>query len=246
LDENILPQRALVIVAHPDDVEYYCGGTLAGWICNGCEVTYLVTSSGEKGSHDLSIDAKALSSLREEEQRDSAMALGVKGVVFLRLPDSELSFVNPDSLRGEFVRYIRSTRADVVLTHDPLTRLTRQHPDHRFVGQLAIDAAFPLSAVPQCYKEQIVDEGLMPHQPAYVLLFGTDQPNYWVDIGPTLEAKIDALSKHRSQVSAFDGGISDRLRWKAQMIGQRARLRAAEEFLIVRVGPTLPTSNSES
>lgn len=239
--DELNPKRALVIVAHPDDVEYFCGGTLAKWILNGCKVTYVITSSGDKGSDDPKEDNNKLRIIRENEQVASAKIIGVEDVVFLGYMDSELSFADPKKLRGEFVRQIRRTQAEVVLTHDPLVRLVKQHPDHRFVGQITMDACFPISSVGQCYKEQILVDGLTICQPDYLLLFGTDLANYWENIEETLEIKIKSLQEHTSQQNAFHGGIENRLRWKAKSIGQSKGINAAEEFLLVRTGPTLPS-----
>lgn len=239
---ELSPSHALAIVAHPDDVEYFCGGTLAKWIKKGCKVSYVVTSSGDKGSHNLQDDLEQLVKVRENEQTASARILGVEDVFFLRYADAELSFVDLNKLRGEFVRHIRRTQAEVVLTHDPQVRLTKQHPDHRLVGQLTMDSCFPISSIVQCYKEQIIAEGLKTCQPEYLLLFGTDQANYWTDITETLEQKIKSLQAHNSQQEAFHGGMENRLRWRAKNIGEAHGLQAAEEFLCVRTGPTLPNS----
>lgn len=239
--EEINPKRAIAIVAHPDDIEYYCGGTIAKWIRQGCKVSYLIASSGDKGSNNLNEDLAKLIKTREAEQLASARVLGVDDIIFLRYPDAELSFVSPDSLRSEFVRHIRRTQAEVVLTHDPLVRTARQHPDHRVVGELARDASFPISAITNCYQEQITHDGLSVCQPNYILFFGTDAANYFVDIEGTLELKILALQAHGSQQSAFAGGIEDRLRWKASTIGALYGLSAAEEFLLMQTGPQLPT-----
>jgi LmbE family N-acetylglucosaminyl deacetylase len=237
---DLTPSRVLVIVAHPDDVEYFCGGLIAGWIEAGATVAFVVVTSGDKGSDNATADITRLVETREQEQRASARVLGVEDVTFLRHPDSELSFVDYNQLRGELVRHIRRTQAEVVVTHDPFVRRVKQHFDHRVVGQLALDAAYPIASVAQCYSEQIIEEGLSPWQPSDILLFGTDQPNYAIDITATLDRKIAALQEHRSQEYIFTGGIIDRLRWKAKMIGQAHGLSAAEEFMRVRLGPSLP------
>lgn len=237
---NLSPKRAVAIVAHPDDIEYFCGGTLAKWIKNKCVVSYIVVSSGDKGSNDPHTDIEMLTKTREGEQSLSAEILGVNNVTFLRYPDGELSFVNHQTLRGEFVRHIRRTQAEVVLTHDPLVRLSKQHPDHRLVGQLTMDACFPISSVAQCNREQIIKEGLDVCQPDYLLMFGTDIPNHWENIEDTIDLKVRSLKAHVSQQAAFHGGIEERLRWKARKIGQVRGMSAAEEFLLVRTGPTLP------
>ena len=234
------PKRALLIVAHPDDAEYFCGGLVAKWSEHGTVISYLVTSSGDKGSNDLHADIEQLVATREAEQRASAELLGVSDVTFLRYPDSELSFVDQKQLRGEYVRHIRRTQAEVVVTHDPFVRTIRQHADHRAVGRLTLDAAYPISTVAQCYREQILHEGLSPWQASTVLLFGTDQPNYGIDISTRLALKVEAIQTHGSQMSAF-GGVESRVPRKAQIIGERYGFEAAEEFLRIQLGPTLPT-----
>lgn len=241
---ELKPQRALVIVAHPDDIEYFCGGTLAQWVQQGTTVTYLITTAGDKGTHDVSADIEHLMTTRKQEQHRSAKIVGVNDVIFLHYPDSELSFVNHQHLRQEYVRHIRRTKPQVIVTHDPMVRLVKQHPDHRVVGQVAMDAAYPISVVAQCYPEQIL-HGLSPWQAEEILLFGTDQANYAVDISATLDLKIAALLEHTSQQAAFAGGIEERIRWKAKLIGRTHGLNAAEEFLRVRLAPTLPTEGDQ-
>lgn len=237
--EILQPRRALAVVAHPDDVEYYCGGALAGWAAAGCEIALLVVTSGDKGGEDVTVSAELLQEQREGEQEASAAVLGITAVHFLRYPDSELRFVDGRSLTETIVRYIRQTAPDVILTHDPLVRYHRQHPDHRVVGQLATDAAFPLAGVARCFPAHL-EQGLSPHQPTTLLQFGTDNPNYFVDISAVLDAKIEALRQHQSQTAAFAGGVARRLRWKAETIGAKCGLDGAEEFVRVRVGPTPP------
>ncbi|HRV93969.1 MAG TPA: PIG-L family deacetylase [Anaerolineae bacterium] len=243
LIDTLTPQRALAIVAHPDDIEYYCGGTISRWVQNGATVSFVVTTSGDKGSQDINADIDDLIRVREQEQRDSGRTLGVEDITFLRYPDSELSFVDHKALRGEFVRHIRRTRPEVILTHDPFVRFKRQHADHRIVGQLALDAAFPISTIAQCYRDQIVAEGLSPWQPGDALLFGTDQPTYISDIAATIEVKVKALLAHQSQQSAFAGGMGERLHWRARTIAEPHGLVAAEEFLHVQLGVSLPESS---
>ena len=236
LMERPLPKCALAVVAHPDDVEYFCCGTLIKWLKQGCRVAYVIVSSGEKHCHDLAIDIKEIIATREREQLASAEAIGVEDVTFLRYPDSDLAFADHAVLRAELVRQIRRTRPEVVLTHDPMARLIRQHVDHRVVGQLVVDASFPLSGFTQCYKDQIIYEGLKPWQPQFLFLFGTDAANHFEDVGKELLAKIDALEKHKSQKNFFDGGIANRLRWKARTTGEKYGLAAAEEFLVNQIG----------
>lgn len=242
---DLVPARALVIVAHPDDIEYFCGGTIAAWTQTGARVAFVLVTSGDKGSNDTAADIAQLIETREWEQRESARVLGVEDVTFLRYPDSELRFVDHNQLRAELVRHIRRTRAEVVVTHDPFVREVKQHFDHRVVGELALDAAYPIASVAQCYPEQILAEGFSPWQPGDILFFGTDQPNTVVNIASTLDRKIAALQEHRSQEYVFTGGIVERLRWKARTIGQAHGLSAAEEFMRVNLAASLPELMAE-
>ncbi len=243
--KELIPSSAIAIVAHPDDLEYFCGGTIAKWTSFGCDVSLVVSSSGEKGAKDICYDYQEIIKQREDEQVSGASKLGVKNIVFLHYPDSELGFVDQYKLRGEYVRQIRKTRPEVVLTHDPFVKYLRQHPDHRTVGNLVLDASFPISTVINCYSEQIVDEGLETWQPQYVLLFGTDSANYWVDIELSLENKIMALEQHQSQRESFAGGVRERIVWKASKIGEKHSLKAAEEYILLRSGSALPGESQE-
>jgi LmbE family N-acetylglucosaminyl deacetylase len=168
--------------------------------------------------------------VREAEQEASARLLGVSGVSFLRLTDGEV-FDTLD-LRGKIVAEIRRFRPDLIVTHDPLTRLYRQHPDHRATGFAALHAAFPATRLATFYPEQAA-AGLEPHSVGRALLFGTDRPDTYVDFAPVFERKIEALTRHVSQVSAFPGGLHERLRRRAAEAGAPAGLDLAEAFLFV-------------
>ncbi|MBE3141793.1 MAG: PIG-L family deacetylase [Thermoplasmata archaeon] len=235
---ELKPRCALIIVAHPDDVEYYCGGTVAKWVSNGCQVSLVVASSGDKGTHDLEANKSEIIFTRESEQRASAFVLGISDVQFLRHPDAELKQV--PGLFEQIVFHIRRVKPEVILTHDPMVRLTRQHPDHRAVGQLVIDASFPISVMENCFPSQITQQGVEPWQPDWLLMFGSDIPNYYTDISNTINVKINALKAHSSQESAFPGGMEERLQWRASSIGKKYNIQFAEEFLQVRVGSTYP------
>jgi LmbE family N-acetylglucosaminyl deacetylase len=174
-------QRVLVIGAHPDDPEFFCAGTIARWIAAGTIVHYVVVTSGDKGIPEDWTDPRPFVTVREKEQLAAAEELGVQGVTFLRLPDGEV-FDTLD-LRAQLTAEIRRFRPDIVLTHDPLTRLYRQHPDHRPVGAAALAAAFPASRVATFFPEQR-EARLEPHTVRVALLFGTDRPDTFIDIAP--------------------------------------------------------------
>ena len=184
-------KRALCIVAHPDDIEFYCGGTVLKLTKRGVLVDFVLTTSGDKGTRDPNLPGDELGRRREQEQEAAAYVLGVKRVAFLRHPDAELTD-NLD-LRREFVREIRATRPDVLLTFDPFGGY-KYHPDHRIVGRVALDAAWPCARDPLTFPE----EGA-PHETAEAWCFAGERPNLEVDVGDVIEEKIEARLAHTSQ-----------------------------------------------
>ena len=149
------PRKALVIVAHPDDAEFLCGGTVAKWCAEGWEVNYLLTTSGDMGSRDPGMTRTKLARIREKEQLAAATVLGVKEVVFLQYPDG---FVEDTAeMRGQIARQIKRLKPDVVVTWNPF-RTAFTHRDHRLTGQSALDALFPLARNPLGFPEHL-DEG---------------------------------------------------------------------------------------
>ena len=167
----MLSARSILIVgAHPDDPDAFAAGTVARWTAAGARVRYVVVTSGDKGvPNDEINDPTRFITMREEEQRRSAAALGAEEVIFLRHRDGEV--MDSLELRGQIVREIRRAKADIVVTHDPLTRMFRQHPDHRAVGFATLAAAFPSCRLASFYPEQIA-EGLEPHSVHMLLLGG--------------------------------------------------------------------------
>jgi LmbE family N-acetylglucosaminyl deacetylase len=151
------PLRVLVIAAHPDDPEYGCAGTVARWAQEGREITYLLLTSGDKGSKDPAVRPGRLASLREKEQREAGAKLGVKELIFLRHPDGMLD--NSMEMRREIAGIIRWKRPNAVLTIDPW-RHYQTHPDHRAAGQAALDAAYAAKEV-NLFPEQLID-GIEP------------------------------------------------------------------------------------
>ncbi|MGH9185079.1 MAG: PIG-L deacetylase family protein [Acidimicrobiales bacterium] len=187
-----VPARALAIAAHPDDVEFGCGGTLAKWAAAGCVINHLVLTDGSKGSWDPSQDVAELVALRQEEQRAAAQALGSTGeVVFLGWPDGELGAgISPRAL---VARWIRTLRPEVALGHDPWRRY-RLHPDHRNAGRLACDGIVA-ARDPHFFPEQ----GLEPWRPSTLLLWEADEVDHVEDVSRSVDAKLAALEAHESQ-----------------------------------------------
>jgi LmbE family N-acetylglucosaminyl deacetylase len=190
------PLTAMVIVAHPDDAEFMCAGTVAKWIDQGWTVYYVLATSGDKGTHDESLTGQDLAAIREEEQRAACRVLGAKDVLFLGYPDG---FLEPNAdFRGEIVRLLRRYRPDVVITWDGF-RKSFNHVDHRAVGIAVRDAIYPAVRDHLYYAEHAA-EGLEAHQVNEMLLGGSDDPDYHVDISGHMEKKMDAVLCHKSQL----------------------------------------------
>jgi LmbE family N-acetylglucosaminyl deacetylase len=230
-EEPAPPERALVISAHPDDIEFVCAGTVAKWVKAGSEVRYVVATRGDAGTHQPGVTREELARTREVEQRAAARVVGVDEVVFLGYRDGEV--VPSLELRRDLVREIRRFRPTITICYDP-TRLFVggsyiNHPDHRAVGQAAVDALSPTSAMPLSFRDQIEEEGLQPYRVRHILIASTDQPDTWVDIEDTLELKVTALRKHVSQLDGrrdYEALIRD---W-AVNTGAAVGLRYAEAF----------------
>jgi LmbE family N-acetylglucosaminyl deacetylase len=233
-----VPARALAVGAHPDDIEFGCGGTLAKWADAGCVVHHLVCTDGSKGTWDPDADTVALVGRREDEQREAARRLAGdrRGeVIFLGRVDGELE--NDAATRSDIVAVIRRLRPDVVLGHDPWKRY-RLHPDHRIAGQLVCEAIVG-ARDPHFHG----DLGLPPHRPSALMLFEADVPNHAEDVSATLERKLEALLAHESQfestmhakdgdpaqLDAFRARITDRL----AELGRPWNLAHAEVFALM-------------
>jgi len=226
-----VPSVALAIGAHPDDIEFGCGGTLAKWAASGCIVHHLVLTDGSKGTWNPDADTTALIAQRQIEQREAARRLGAQGeVVFMHQVDGDLT--DTRELRGEIARHIRRLRPQVVLSHDPWKRY-RLHPDHRHAGFLTCDAIVA-ARDPHFFKEH----GIAHHRPQHLLLWEADEPDHGEDIGSFVDQKISALLAHESQFESTMKAIdqtaldkfSQRMRTRMAELGQRINRPAAEIF----------------
>ena len=221
----------LAIAAHPDDIESWCGGTLARAIDAGATVRLLLVSSGDKGSADPDADPREITATRETEAREAARRLGIAEVAFLRHPDGDVE--NTRELRGELAAWIRRWRPDVLFTHDP------EHPeppytfhrDHRAVGRAALDAAYPLARDPLSFPEHRAD-GLEPHAVRQVWLFASEAATTAVDIAGGFERKIAARLAHASQ-TPDPAALPASWRARAAAIGEPAGLELAETFTVL-------------
>lgn len=199
--------RVLVALAHPDDPEYFCGGTVARWCAEGRSVTYCLLTRGEKGVDQSPADPISVARLRETEQRAAARQLGVREVIFLDHPDG---YLVPDlNLRRDIVGVIRRVRADVVVTCDPSSFIPSSsylnHPDHRAAGQATLDAVFPAAGSGSFFPELEREQGLRPYPVRQVYVAGGAHPNTVVDVTAYLDRKIAALREHKSQIQDMEG-----------------------------------------
>lgn len=224
------PERVLVVAAHPDDVEFGAAGTVARWIAEGAQAHYLIITRGDKGTDDPAVDPRSLAATREAEQRAAALELGVSQVDFLDEPDGQVEASL--RLRERVTHAIRAFRPEIVMSHDPTVLFVNNewvnHPDHRAVGQVTVDAVFPTARDPLNFPEHLA-AGLSPWKVAELFLWSTNEANQIVDIGDTLERKIAALAHHVSQFRDFPE-TAKWLRRRAEELGERAGYRAAEGF----------------
>jgi LmbE family N-acetylglucosaminyl deacetylase len=232
------PARALAIGAHPDDVEFGCGATLAKWAAAGAAVTLVVLTDGSKGTWDPHAEPAELVEIRHREQREAATVLGLAGVEFLDRPDGELGSSLPE--RALVCEAIRRARPDVVLGHDPWKRY-RLHPDHRHAGWLLLDGV-----VAARDHHFFPDQGLPPHRPGRILLFEAEETDHLEQVDRHLDTKVRALLCHRSQwpstmrinARAPDGdaqleGFVGRVRDEADAAGRAAGIGPAEGFKLL-------------
>ncbi len=192
----------LVIVAHPDDVEAHCAGTVARLVERGEDVAYVLVTSGSRGTHDPAISAEAIAARREAEQVAAAGIVGVERVRFLRYDDGDLLFHLP-RLREELTALIREERPRTIVTHDPYPGngsldACAIYPDHTSLGLMAFQAAYLCSPGPLFYPEQ-VRSGLAPHRPEMLHLVMSDRPDVFVDVESVWDRRMQALRQHASQ-----------------------------------------------
>ena len=218
MTQDSIPSSAMGIFAHPDDAEFTVAGTIAKWARAGCRVVYVLCTDGNAGTTDPTMTREALARVRRREQQAACQVLGVQDVVFLGYDDGLLQPTL--ELRRDLVREIRRHKPQVVICGDPTMFFYGDdyinHPDHRAAAQAALEAVFPAASMPLVFPE-LAQEGLTPHAVEQVYIWGNESPNVWVDIGETLQYKIEALRQHESQLGDWDPG---------DMVSQWARERA--------------------
>jgi LmbE family N-acetylglucosaminyl deacetylase len=222
---------AMIIAPHPDDAEFGIAGTVAKWTHEGKTVIYIICTNGNKGTDDPEILPAMLSEIREQEQLAAAKVLGVDEVVFLRHEDQALE--DTAEFRKEIVRLIRTYRPEIVASSDPYRRYI-WHRDHRITGQVVLDAVFPYARDRLAYPD-LLESGLMPHKVREVLLWGSEQPDYFSDITATYEIKMTALRCHQSQVGKHPPEWEQRIRTRYETAGKEKGFALAEAFHRVEI-----------
>ena len=232
-NHHYLPESAMAIMAHPDDIEFACAGTLAGWAQAGARVSYVLCTSGDVGIARPGMTKKEAAAIREKEQRAAADIVGATEVVFLREPDGMLQATL--ELRKKLVREIRRFRPEVVFCGDP-TRLWVEgtyinHPDHRAAALAAVDAIFPAAGQPNLFEE-LAEEGLTAFKPRKVFASrsGSEAGGHLVAIDDTMETKLRALRAHRSQFEQWDPGKF--VRERAAHVAEGYDMDFAETFTV--------------
>lgn len=230
------PQHILVILAHPDDPEFFCGATLAKWARQGHRITYLLLTCGDKGFNpttDPGMTPARLCAIRHEEQHAAAKIIGAESVHILDHPDG---YLVPDlNLRREVVREIRRHKPDILVTCDPQNLFATygiNHPDHRAAGQVVLDAVFPAAGNP-VYFPELLEEGFPPHMPREVWCSLTMQPNVTVDVTDTWEIKIQAILQHKTQVQD-PASLIERFKSRRAEDSTEESPRYEEKFRVVK------------
>jgi LmbE family N-acetylglucosaminyl deacetylase len=236
-DEEI--SRVLVIVAHPDDVDFGAAGTVARWTDAGIDVVYCLVTDGDAGGSDQSISRPDMATLRRYEQTEAAARVGVRDLRFLGYPDGR---VEPTlGLRKDLARVIRQVRPDRVICPSPERDYVRpgiSHPDHRAVGSAALDAVYPDARNPFAFADLLAEEGLEAWTVPEVWISGSSTPTHYVDVTKTFPRKMAALRAHVSQVGGRDD-LEDLLRQRLSRMAAQGGLPAdslAEAFQVVETG----------
>lgn len=227
-----VPESAMAIVAHPDDIEFSCSGTLARWARAGVRVSYVLCTSGDVGIDRPGMTRATATEIREAEQREAARIAGASEVIFLREPDGMLQATM--ELRKRLVREIRRFKPEVVMCGDPTIVWAGNdyinHPDHRAAATAALDATFPAAGQPNLFEE-LAEEGLSAHKPRKVYVTSWESSDTYVCIDETIDIKIEALRAHKSQMQEWDPDKSIR-EWAAER-AQGKEMAYAEGFRVV-------------
>lgn len=238
MSEQTERRVAIVVMAHPDDAEFGCAGTIAGWVREGWDVYYVVCTDASGGGPDDATDVgpaarHVITETRKAEQRAAGAVLGLKDVIFLDYPDGLLE--PTIELRRDLVRLYRTYQPTRLVCQSPERAwkpqyaIGRHHPDHLAAGVAAMAALYPASQNGWDFPE-LLAEGLKPHKIRELFVMGAPEVNHAIDISATLDLKIEALRAHDSQVGARFAEMEPRLREWAAKNGETYGFGAAEVF----------------
>ncbi|KAA2261085.1 PIG-L family deacetylase [Solihabitans fulvus] len=231
----MITRKALVVAAHPDDVDYLASGTVARWAAEGVETTYCVVTDGDAGWSAGGVSRAHVAAVRRAEQTAAAKVVGVEDVRFLGYPDGELELSGP--LRRDLARVVRQVRPQRMVMPSPeinWERMPDSHPDHRVTGEAALRVAYPEARNPLAHRELLDNEGLEAFAVPQLWIFGGPRPNHHVDVTDVFELKLAALREHASQ-TAHLADLEEQLR---RWLGDNARRaglrpgRLAESFQV--------------
>jgi LmbE family N-acetylglucosaminyl deacetylase len=227
--------RALVVAAHPDDVDFGAAGTVATWTDAGMSVTYCIVTDGQAGGFDRSVPRDEMVVVRRAEQQEAAAQVGVEDVRFLGHADGDL--VATQGLVGQLARLIREVCPQRIIIPSPerdYAHIHRSHPDHLAAGRAALDAIYPAARNPFAHPE-LLDEGLEPWTVPDTWLMAHPTSNHAVDVTETYDRKIAAILAHKSQHETPDA-LLEQLRQAFGAIAREAGFgegRLAEAFYVM-------------
>ncbi len=236
-DEDV--ERVLMVVAHPDDVDFGCAGTVAGWTKAGIAVSYCLITNGDAGGFDPDVLRSEIAGIRQAEQRAAAAEVGVTDLTFLGYPDGRLCVTH--ELRRDISRVIRQVRPQRVVSQSPernYARIYPSHPDHLAAGEATMCAVYPDARNPFAHPELLADEGLEAHTVSEIWMAGGELADHFVDITDTYDRKLAALQAHVSQTSHLED-LDGMLRGWLAANAKAAALsdgRLAEAFRVVDTG----------
>ncbi len=236
MTDTWIPERAMFIFAHPDDIDFSVAGTAAKWAQNSSEVVYLILTDGSAGTHQPDMTRERLVALRRAEQEAAAAVVGAKECIFFDCPDGLLEPTL--ELRKRVVRLIRRYRPQAVVCGDPRRYFSGNtyinHPDHRAAARVAVEAVFPAAEMNLLYPD-LLEEGLRGHKVNYVYISHSEDPDHYVDISDTIHLKVEALRQHASQLGDWDP--EPRTRERNAEIGRQAGVAYAEAFRRMQLKP---------
>ncbi len=226
------PESAMAIVAHPDDIEFGCAGTLARWAKAGASVSLVLCTSGDVGIAEEGMTRARATDIREAEAREAAKIIGAAEIIFLREPDGMVQATL--DLRKKLVREIRRFKPEVIIVGDPTIVWTGtdyiNHPDHRAVATAAVDAIFPASGQPNLFEE-LAAEGLTAHKVRKVYVNTWIAGDHFISIDDTIDIKVAALKAHKSQMGDWD--VEKNIKQWASERAKGKEMQYAETYRVV-------------